>query len=103
MATKNIQAEKIFNLISSVIVNFGSLPKESLETTVYSEYVKEGAKITAELAYSAPSSKDLDEITMDKLYIICGEPTDGSFQMVIEAVDGSYLSGEFIINYSVSF
>jgi hypothetical protein len=57
--------------------------------------------IVASVAYDAPTSKDLDEIEMDDLVVRCGQAGSGSFEMFIDAADGSYLADKFKINYAV--
>ena len=83
-------------------INFGELPVYSKEFTIENSDITIDSKITASLAYEAPSGKDLDEVTMDDLNIICGVAALGSFKMFVKAVDGSYLHDKFKINYSFS-
>ena len=63
---------------------------------------KTTSNITASLAYEAPTDKDLDEIEMDALFIICGQAEAGSFKIFIKAIDGSYLADKFKINYLIT-
>ena len=81
-------------------VDFGTTPIASATFTIVDADVSVGSKIIASLAYIAPTGKDLDELEMDQLYIICGEGA-GSFDMLIRSNDGSYLADKFKINYMV--
>jgi hypothetical protein len=82
-------------------IDFGSTPLSSQEFTIVDANVNADSIIQAALGYDAPAGKDLDEIPIDKLNIICGQAGIGTFVMFINTTDGSYLSGEFIINYTI--
>lgn len=82
-------------------IDFGSLPLASKEFTVTDVNIFLDSNVSASLAYESTTTKELDEMLMDKLSIVCGEVTLGSFKMVVSTVDGSYLEGTFKINYSV--
>ena len=87
--------------ITQIEVDFGATPlaekiftiSDSLATTSY---------ITASIAYDAPTGKDLDEIEMDTIIVKCGNCTNGTFDMVINTSDGSYLEGCFKVNYIIN-
>ena len=83
-------------------IDFGALPVYQKEFTITDASVLTTSNITASLAYEAPTDKDLDELEMDSLTIICGQATNGTFKMLIRAIDSSYLADKFKINYSIT-
>lgn len=85
-----------------VEVDFGTLPIYEKQFTVANKNVTSTSSITASLMYEAPTSKDLDEIGMDSLSIVCGQVSLGTFTMIIRAVDGCYLADKFKINYLIT-
>tara|TARA_R110000796_G_scaffold127395_3_gene242706 strand:+ start:187 stop:567 length:381 start_codon:yes stop_codon:yes gene_type:complete len=87
---------------AQVEIDFGALPVSSKEFTVLDVNANSASNITAAVAYEAPTDKDLDEVEMDALYIICGQAEAGSFKIFIEAIDGSYLADKFKINYLIT-
>ena len=86
--------------VKQVEVDFGATPTDSLTYTVTDASVTTSSKIMAEVAYVAPTGKDLDEIEMDDIQVSCGNGS-GTFNMFIRAADGSYLADKFKINYVV--
>jgi hypothetical protein len=80
-------------------IDFGSTPVAEGTFTITNAAVAVGSYITAQVAYLAPTGKDLDEIEMDDLIIRCGSGA-GTFDMFVRAADGSYLEGKFKINYT---
>ncbi len=88
--------------ITQTEVDFGATPIAEQKFTITDAAATISSKIMATLAYDAPTSKDLDEVEMDDLIIKCGNATAGFFEMFIRAVDGSYLSGKFKINYIIA-
>lgn len=82
-------------------VDFGSTPVAEGTFTITDANVTAGSKITAAVAYLAPTGKDLDEVEMDDLQIRCGAGA-GTFNMFIRTADGSYLADQFTINYVVA-
>ena len=83
-------------------IDFGALPIYQKEFTITDASVLTTSNITASIAYEAPTGKDLDEIEMDSLDIICGQATNGTFKIIIKSIDGSYLADKFKINYSIT-
>tara|TARA_R110000822_G_scaffold89740_1_gene207634 strand:- start:1603 stop:2277 length:675 start_codon:yes stop_codon:yes gene_type:complete len=83
-------------------IDFGSLPIYQKEFIITDSSVFETSNITAQIAYEAPTGKDLDEIEMDSFQIICGQSTNGTFKIIVKSVDGSYLADKFKINYSIT-
>lgn len=88
--------------IGTTEVDFGATPVDSGTFTITDDFVSTASLITAVAAYTAPTGKDLDELEMDQLNIICGGAVDGAFSMFITAVDGSYLEGTFKVNYTIN-
>lgn len=86
--------------IQQTEVNFGSTPVSNATFTITDGTVSATSNIIAQVSWEAPTGKDLDEIEMDNLQIRC-QPDTGQFLMYIETADGSYLEGNFKINYLV--
>jgi hypothetical protein len=85
--------------VTQVEVDFGTTPVESATFTITDAGMTTAKHVIASLAYEAPTGKDLDELEMDTLSIVCGNGT-GQFDMFIRSTDGSYLADKFKINYS---
>lgn len=83
-----------------VEVDFGELPLAEKTFTIQNPKVVQGSVITAEVAYETPTGKNIDEIEMDSFQVKCGNG-NGSFPMIVSTTDGSYLEGNFKINYFV--
>jgi hypothetical protein len=83
-------------------IDFGSLPIFQKEFTITDASVLVTSNITASVAYEAPTGKDLDELEMDSLYVVCGQATNGTFKMLVRCLDGCYLADKFKINYSIT-
>lgn len=90
------------SLITQVEVDFGTTPLYEQTFSIANSLAAVGSKIIANIAYDAPTDKDLDEIEMDDLVIKCGNATTGFFDMLIRSVDGSYLADKFKINYIIA-
>jgi hypothetical protein len=86
----------IAGLITQTEVDFGNLNY----VIITDANVTATSKITAQLAYDQPTAKDLDEVEMDEIEVICGQCATGSFSMVITSLTGS-LYGKFKINYMI--
>ena len=84
-----------------VEVDFGPRPVAEETFTVYDDRVRASSRIIAALQYEAPTDKEIDEVTMDKLNIIAGNSRTGSFEVYINAADGSYLEGAFVLGYTI--
>lgn len=85
--------------ITQVEVDFGTTPVDSKVFTITDAAVTTASKIIAEVAYDAPTGKDLDEIEMDTILVSPGQAAAGSFQVFVRTTDGSYLADKFKINY----
>lgn len=105
--SKNIQQaiEELTTLLiksktKQIEVDFGNIAIPEKSFTIADGDVKSNKKIIAQLAYEAPTGKDLDEIEMDYLNIRCSTQ-DGLLTMFITSNDGSYLHDKFKINYTL--
>ncbi len=81
-------------------VDFGTTPVGNGTFTITDASVTTSSHIVAEMAYEAPTSKDLDEIEMDDIMLRC-QPGTGQFTMFARSVDHSLLADKFKINYFV--
>ena len=86
--------------IKQTEVDFGAAPVSEGTFIVTDAAVGATNQLIAQVAYEAPTSKELDEIEMDDLQIRCA-PGVGQFTMHIRAADGSYLADKFKINYLI--
>jgi len=84
-----------------VEVDFGPLPIAIETFTVYDDRVRANTRIIADVLYEAPTGKDLDEVTMDDFECMAGNARTGSFEIVVNATDFSYLEGTFRIGYTL--
>lgn len=87
-------------ILAQTEIDFGATPLAESTFTIIDANVSPSSLITAQLAYEAPTGKDLDELEMDQLYMIAG-PDSGQFSLFVRTLDGSYLAGAFKINYFV--
>ena len=88
-------------LVTQTEVDFGNLNYVTDQAFVITDVnVTTASHITAQLAYEAPTDKDLDEVEMDNIVIECGQYATGSFTMYIRGLEGS-LYGKFKINYMI--
>lgn len=85
--------------MNQVEVDFGATPINEKKFTVIDPNIVSTSKIIAQVAYEAPTGKDLDEVEMDDLQIRCGAGT-GQFDMFIRDARMSNLYGNFKINYT---
>jgi len=86
--------------IKQTEVDFGVTPVADGTFTVVDADVSGTSQLLAQVAYEAPTGKDVDEIEMDDLQIRC-QPGTGQFVMFIKVADGSYLADKFKVNYLV--
>lgn len=86
--------------IKQTEVDFGAVPVPDATFTVIDVDVAPTSHLIAQVAWEAPTGKDIDEIEMDDLQIRC-KPASGSFDMFIRAADGSYLADKFLVNYLI--
>lgn len=82
-----------------VEIDFGSLPVSEGLFTITDADVSPTSQITGNIAYEAPTGKDLDEITMDVIDLKFG-PGNGQFTIYAVGRDG-YLHDKFKVNYTI--
>lgn len=85
--------------IKQTEVDFGATPVSASEFTIVDADVSATSQLIGSVAYEAPTGKDLDEVTMDRLDLKFG-PGVGQFLLYISGLDGD-LEGTFKINYLV--
>lgn len=78
-------------------VDFGSTPVESASFVVVDTAVTTAMHITGQVAYEAPTGKDLDELEMDSLECLFA-PGAGQLTIFIRGREG-YIADKFKINY----
>lgn len=81
-------------------IDFGTTPVADGIFVITDQDMSIGERLTAQVAYEAPTDKDLDEVEMDDL-ILRAVPGNGQLTIYAHAADGSYLAGKYKINYSV--
>jgi len=81
-------------------IDFGATPVDNATFIIVDAAVTTGSRITAKVAYEAPTGKDLDEVEMDMLELLCG-PGSGQFTLFARGMEG-YVHDKFKINYAVA-
>lgn len=88
-------------VIKQVEVDLGSALNQTQATVRISDIsVTATSHIIAQIAYEAPTGKDIDEIEMDQILVIAGQQVPGSFILQITSLTGD-LHDKFKINYIV--
>jgi hypothetical protein len=80
-------------------IDFGTTPVSEASFTVGDEDDFVDSRITGDVAYEAPTSKDLDELDMDGLELKFA-PGDKALTIYARARDG-YVADKFKINYLI--
>lgn len=80
-------------------VDFGTTPVSSKTFTVADDEVTVYSRIFAQVAYEAPTGKDLDEVELDLIILICA-PGDKVITIHAKALEG-YVADKFKINYLI--
>jgi hypothetical protein len=96
----NQQDQIRISTTKQVEVDFNNSAFEK-EFVIKDNDVSPSHKILAELAYEAPTGKDVDELQMDDLIVKAGAG-DREVRLFITAADGSPLEGKFKINYKIN-
>jgi hypothetical protein len=78
-------------------IDFGATPVESADFTITDADVTAASLITAQVAYVAPTGKELDELTMDVFDLRCSQGI-GSFTLHARSLEG-YVADKFKIVY----
>lgn len=82
-------------------IDFGeALYINQKEFIIINDKVKSNSIILASIAYDTPTGKELDELEMDVIEVKAGNPTEGSFKLLVTGTEGS-LRNKFKINYTV--
>jgi hypothetical protein len=90
--------------MKQVEIDFGTTPLSSSSFTIADTSITATSLISAQVAYDAPTGKELDEIEMDEFSIKCGQNNAGvGFSIFMNATDGSLLADSFKINYTVVY
>src|ERR1700741_1143891 len=80
-------------------IDFGALPVSEASFTITDADVTATSKITGNIAYEAPTGKDLDEVEMDALDLKFA-PGNGQFTLYVKGLEG-YVADKFKVNYQV--
>ncbi len=80
-------------------IDFGSQPVAEAVFTISNPAVTSSSNISGNVAYVAPTGKDLDELEMDELDLKFG-PGNGQFLLYARGRDG-YVSDKFKISYLI--
>lgn len=85
--------------IKQTEIDFGALPVSEMEFTVIDTDVSPTSQLIGQIAYEAPTGKELDELTMDSLDLKFG-PGSGQFSIYAIGLDG-YIADKFKVNYLI--
>jgi len=80
-------------------VDFGDDKMTEKSFTITDADVSPTSQIVGNVAYEAPTDKDLDEVDMDP-FELKFQPASGSFALFMKALEGS-VYGKFKVNYLV--
>ncbi len=86
--------------IKQTEIDFGPTGVSEGIFTIIDGQISPTSNLIAQLAYVAPTNKDLDEVECDNLEIKC-QSSGGGFLMFVNSSDGSYLHDKFKINYLI--
>ena len=81
-------------------IDFGTIPVEEKDFTIINSLIIPESKIMVQLAYVAPTGKELDELEFD-LFDFRAVAGTGSFTLHARSLEG-YVADKFVINYSFS-
>lgn len=81
-------------------IDFGATPVYAAEFVIVDADVSPTTQIVAQVAYEAPTGKDLDELEFDDL-LLKATPGSGQFTLRATSVDGTYLHDKFKVNYVI--
>lgn len=105
--TVQLAIERVDNKLSQkfkqVEIDFEEeLYKDYKIFTIPDSDIQTGDIIIANIAYDAPTFKDLDEIEMDPIICTAGTSVEGSFQLIFRGLQGS-LRNKFKVNYTIQW
>ena len=87
--------------MSTTEINFGTTPVNQRTFTITDALVSATDYINAQVAYVAPTGKQLDELEFDSFDFKCVAGA-GQFTLYARTIDMGYVAGNFKINYIVS-
>ncbi len=94
---------KLSQKFKQVEIDFGSdLYQKYKIFRIEDQDIEEGDYIIANIAYDAPTLKELDEIEMDPIICTAGTAKQGYFDLLVRGLEGS-LRNKFKINYIVQW
>jgi hypothetical protein len=85
--------------VKQVEIDFGPLPVAEASFLITDASVTPTSHIIGNVAYEAPTGKDLDEIEMDELDLKFG-PGSGAFILYARGRDG-YVADKFRVSYAI--
>lgn len=85
--------------IKQTEIDFGTTPVSEASFIITDADVSAGSQLIGNVAYEAPTEKDLDELDMDRLDLKFA-PGSGQFTLYVSGLDG-YLHDKFKINYLI--
>lgn len=80
-------------------IDFGATPVSEASFTIVDAGVSASSHLIGQVAYEAPTGKDLDELDMDALDLKFG-PGSGQFTLYAIGMHG-YVADKFKINYTI--
>lgn len=86
--------------VTQTEIDFGASLISYKEFTITDAAVSATSKIIVQMAYVAPTGKDLDEVEADRFYFLAA-PGTGDFVLYAECLTGR-VKGKFKINYMVA-
>jgi hypothetical protein len=85
--------------IKQTEIDFGATPVAEASFTIVDAAVTPSSHLIGQVAYEAPTGKELDELEMDALDLKFG-PGSGQFTLYARGLDG-YVADTFKINYTI--
>lgn len=85
--------------IKSTEIDFGTLPVSEASFTIVDLSVQTTSQLIGQIAYVAPTGKDLDELEMDAFDVKFG-PGNGQFTVYVKGLEG-YIADKFVLNYLI--
>jgi hypothetical protein len=79
-------------------IDFGSTPVEEKDFTIVNASITTASLVMAQIAYVAPTGKDLDELEFDSFDFRC-VAVSGGFTLHARSLEG-LVADKFVINYS---
>jgi hypothetical protein len=96
--TGQLDAVDVSMMVKQAEVDFGSTPVESATFTITDTNITAASNIVGQIAYVAPTGKDLDELEFDS-FDLRFAPGAGQCTLYARSLEG-YVADKFKINYS---